>query len=71
MRFYDPIKNWAKLTAKLLADAYKSKVIKFKLYEDLLHFRVYFLYFVNLLKIVSSQFTETYKLLMEYPSIIG
>ena len=29
-RFDDPIKNCAKLTAKLLTDAYKSKVIKFK-----------------------------------------
>ena len=30
-RFDDPIKKCAKLTAKLLIDAYKSKVVRFKL----------------------------------------
>ena len=41
IRFDDPIKKCAKLTAKLITAAYKSKVIKFKLDEDPLHRRVF------------------------------
>ena len=57
-RFYDPIKNCVKLTDKLFKSVYKSKVIKFKLGEDPLHCRVYFLLFMNSLKIVLSQFSD-------------
>ena len=39
----DPIKLCTKLTAKLLTTAYKSKFLKFKLDEDPLHRRIYFL----------------------------
>ena len=49
----------------------KSKVIKFKLYEDTLKHRVYLISFINSLKIVLSQFSETYMLLVDYPSIRG
>ena len=43
----DPIKLYAKLTAKLLMRAYKSKVIKNELNEDLLQHRIYFLTFME------------------------
>ena len=68
---FDDIKKCAKITAKLLPDAYKSKVIKFKLDEDPAQRRVYFLYFVKSLKIVLSQFKEALMLLLNYPSIRG
>ena len=71
MRFNDSIKNCADLTAKLLTGSYKSKVINFTLDEDPLQRRVYFPSFVNSLKIVLSKFKETYRVLMDYPSIRG
>ena len=49
----------------------KIKVIKFKLDKDPLHQRVYFLSLMNPLKIILSQFSEEYMILMEYPSIWG
>ena len=67
----DLIKECVKLTTKLLKAAYKSKVIMFKLDEDPLQFRVYFLSFMNSLRILSSIFLETCMLLMDYPSIRG
>ena len=39
----DPIKLCAKLLAKLPTTAYKLKILKSKLDEDLLHHRIYFL----------------------------
>ena len=47
------------------------KNLKFKLHEVTVQHRVYFLSFINSLKIVLSQFSETYMLLMEYISIRG
>ena len=41
----DPIKLCSKLTAKFLMTAYKTKIIKFKMDEDPLHIRIYFLTF--------------------------
>ena len=67
-RFDEPIKKCANLTDKLHTAAYKSKVIKLKLYKDTLHTQFYFLSFMNSLKILLSQFSETYMLIMEYPS---
>ena len=52
MRFDYPIKNYVKLTAKLLTTAYKSKFIKIKLDEDPVQCRFYFLSFMNSLKFV-------------------
>ena len=46
---FDPIKKCAKLTAKLPTDAYKLRVVKFKLDENPLQHRVYFLYFDHFL----------------------
>ena len=47
IRFDDPIKKCAKLTAKLITAECKLNFIKFKLDEDPLQNRVYFLYFMN------------------------
>ena len=52
--FNDPIKKCVNLTAKLLTYAYKPNIIKFKLVEDPLHRQVYFLYFMNSLKMLFS-----------------
>ena len=41
-----------KLTAKLLMTAYKSKIIHFKIDEDPLQSQIYFLNFVDSLKII-------------------
>ena len=49
-RFHDTIKKRAILIAKLRTAAYKSKLIKFKLDENPLQYRVYFIYFINSLK---------------------
>ena len=69
MHFDESMKRCAQLTSKLLTAMYKSKVIKFKLEKDPLHHRVYFLSFVDSLKIVLSKISETYMLLMDCPSI--
>ena len=50
----DPIKLCARLTAKVLETAYKSKIIRFKLDEDLLQRRIYFLTFVESMEITFS-----------------
>ena len=66
-----PIKLCAKLTAKLLTTAYKSKTIKLKLDEDLLQRRIYFLTFIQSLEMIFSQYNETCKLLLDYPKVGG
>ena len=71
MRFCDPIEIFAKLKDKLLTAAYKPRVINLKLDENPLQRRVYFIYFRNSLKIILSKISETYMLVMEYPSIRG
>ena len=43
----DPIRLCATLTAKLLTVAFKSKMIRFKLDEDPLQCRIYFLTFID------------------------
>ena len=59
------------ITAKLLQATYNSKFTKFKLDEDTLHLRVYFLNFMNSLKIVLSQFKQTYMFLCNIHSYRG
>ena len=44
----DPIRLYATLTEKLLTTAYKSKIIRFKMDEDPLQRRIYFLAFIDL-----------------------
>ena len=51
----DPIRLCATLTEKLLTTAYKSNIIRFKMDEDPLQHRIYFLTFVELLEMIFSQ----------------
>ena len=63
----DPIKLCATLTAKLLTTAYKSKITRFKMDEDPLQRRIYFLTFVESLEIIFLQYTETCEVLLDDP----
>ena len=65
----DPIKLYARLTENLLTTAYKSNIIKFKLDEDLLQCRIYFLALVESLEMIFSQYKETCEVLLGYPKI--
>ena len=67
----DPIQLCATLTAKLLTTAFKSKMIRFKLDEDPLQRRIYFLTFIDSLNMVFSQYRETYEVLRDYPKLEG
>ena len=66
-----PIRLWATLTEKLLTTAYKSKIIRFKIDEDPLQCRIYFLIFIDSLDIIFSQYRETCEVLSDYPNIGG
>ena len=63
----DLIKLCARLTEKLLTTAYKSKFIKFKLDEDPLQHRIYFLTFVESPEMIFLQYKETCEVLLDYP----
>ena len=65
------IRLCATLTAKLLTTAYKSKIIRFKMDEDPLQRRIYFLTFVEWLDMIFSQYTETCEVLLDDPKIGG
>ena len=67
----DPIKLCAKLTAKLLTTEYKLKVLKFKLDEDPLQRRIYFLTLIESLQIIISRYKENYTEIVDYPTIGG
>ena len=60
------IKLCATLTAILLTTSYKSNIIRFKMYEDPLQRRIYFLTFVESLEMIFSQYTETFEVLLDY-----
>ena len=66
-----PIKQCADLTAKLLTTAYKSKIIRFKMDEDPLQRRIYFLTFIDSLDMIFSQYRETFEVLLDYPKVGG
>ena len=51
--------------------AYKSKIIKLKLDEDLLQRQIYFLTFIESLEMILSQYTEACKVLLDYAKIGG
>ena len=59
------------LTAKLLTKAFKLKMIRFKLDEDPLQRRIYFLTFIYSLNMVFSQYRDTYEVLRDYPKMEG
>ena len=67
----DKIKLCARLTAKLLTTLYKSNTTRFKIDEDLLQRRIYFLTFIESLEMIFSQHTETCEVLLDYPRIGG
>ena len=64
----DPIRLCATLMAKLLTTAFKSKMIRFKLDEDPLQCRIYFLTFIDSLNMVFSQYRETCAVLIQFES---
>ena len=66
-----PIRLCATLTAKLLTTAYKLKIIRFKMDEDPLQSRIYFLTFIDSLDMIFSQYRETCEVLLDYPKIGG
>ena len=65
----DLIKICTPLTEKLLTTEYKSNIIRFKMDEDPLHCRIYFLTFVESLEMKISQYTETCEVILHYPKI--
>ena len=67
----DPIRLCATLTENLLMTAYKSKIIRFKMDEDPLQRRIYFITFIDSLDMIFSQYRETCEVLLDYPKIGG
>ena len=67
----DPIRVCATLTAKLLTKVYKSNIIRFKMGEDPLKRRIYFLTIIDSLDMIFSQYIETCEFLLDYPKIGG
>ena len=55
----------------MLTIAYKSKIIRFKMYEDPLQRRIYLLTSVESLEMIFSQYTETCEVILDYPKIGG
>ena len=51
--------------------AYKSEIIRFKMDEDPLQCRIYFLTFIDSLDMIFSQYIETCEVLLDYPKIGG
>ena len=56
---------------KVADDRYRSNIIRFKMDEDPLQRRIYFLKFVESLEMILSQYTETCEVLIDYPQIGG
>ena len=67
----DLIRLCATLTTKLLTTAYQPKIIRFKLDENPLQRRIYFLTFIDSLDMIFSQYRETFEILLDYPKIGG
>ena len=65
----DQIRICATLTAKLITAAYKLKIIRFKMDEDPLQRKIYFLTFIDSLEMIFSQYRETCQVLLDYPKI--
>ena len=67
----DPIRLCATLTENLLTTAFKSKITRFKMDEDTLQRRIYFLTFIDSLDMIFSQYRETCEVLLDYPKMGG
>ena len=65
------IRLCATLTEKLLTTAYKSKIIRFKMDEDPLQCRIYFLTFIDSLDMIFKNYRETCEVLLDDPKIGG
>ena len=57
--------------AKFLMTAYKSKIIRFKLDEDMLQRRIYFLTLIESLEMILYQYKETCEVIIDDPKIGG
>ena len=55
----------------MLTAAYNSKIIRFKMDEDPLPHRIYFLTFIDLLDMIFSQYRETCQVHLNDPKIGG
>ena len=71
IRKKNPIRLRTTLTENFLTKVYKSKTIRFKMDEDPLQRRIYFLTFVESLDMIFSKYTETCEVLLDYPKIGG
>ena len=67
----DSIKSCARLMAKLLTTAFKSKIIGFKMDDDPLQLRICFLTFVESLEMIFYQYVETCEVLLYNPKMGG
>ena len=67
----DPIKLCARLMEKFLTTEYKSRIIRFKMDEDPLQHRIYFLTFVELLEMIFLYYKETCEVILDYPKMGG
>ena len=54
-----------------MTTADKSKIIRFKMDEDLLQHLIYLLTFIDSLDMIFSQYRETCEVLLDYPKIGG
>ena len=50
---------------------YKSNIIRFKMNEDLIQRRIYFLTFVESVEMIIPQYTKTCEVIIYYPKIGG
>ena len=57
--------------SKFSDDSIKTKIIRFKLDEDPLQRRIYFLTFIDSLNMFFFQYRETYEVLKDYPKMEG
>ena len=64
-----PIKICAHLLEKFTTTSYKSKIIRFKMDEDPLQRRIYFLTFIESLEMIFSKYTETCEVITDDPKI--
>ena len=49
--------------------AYKLNIIKFKLDDDPLQRRIYFITFIKSMEMISSKYNKTFEVLLDYPKI--
>ena len=66
-----PIKLCAHLMATLPTTAYKSNIIRFRMDEDPLQRRIYFLTLVESIEMIFSHYKETCEVILDYPKIGG